>query len=116
MILTVEEYKEMNFLESTDDESLKGLLQRAESVLRAVINQDVGSGENISPPALEELKRAIAFQAEYYIIHDFYEDDFKTIKLGDLSYTLTGNRMISRMALICLKRAGLFYSACEVRE
>ena len=116
MILTVAEYKEMNFLESSDDVTLEKFIKRAEEVVRTVSNQDMGGGENLSSPALDEVKRAIAFQAEYYIINGYKNDEFENVKLGDLSYKLKEKREVSRMALMCLRRAGVFYSGCNVLE
>lgn len=116
MILTVAEYKKINFLETTNDVELEKFIKRAEEVVRAVSNQELGGGEILPAPVLEEVKRAIAFQTEYYIIHGFKDDEFDTVKLGDFSYKLSGKRMISRMAIMCLKRAGVFYSSCEIRE
>lgn len=116
MILTVTEYKEMDFLETTNDIELEKLIKRAEEVVRTVSNQDIGGGGILPAPVLEEVKRAIAFQAEYYIIHGFKDDEFDTVRLGDLSYKINGKRAVSRMTIMCLKRAGVFYSSCEIRE
>lgn len=113
MILTVDEYKALGFLNGDDSALLERCLLRAEEIVKSLV---CGGGEGF-PAAATAMKKAVAFQAEYYIINGFEEQEQAvSVKIGDFSYTDAMKSGVSRMAVAILKKAGLMYGGCEVRE
>lgn len=112
MLLSKSEYRNMGFLIERDDEIIETYLARAEELIISIISEE---GE-FSPPHLLAIKKAIAFQTEFYVINGVEESgEAVRVSIGDFSYTGGSKSEVSQMSLLILKKAGLFYRGCEVK-
>lgn len=121
MIITKKEFKEMGFSCPADMETLlEDCIKRAEYILNSICGGTLYSAAVQSESGAALVKQAAAFQTDA-LLRDAQSVDFKSVSLGDLSYTQNDIKSSVNVPdtvkrLLCA--AGCFYgsAAAEVIE
>ena len=124
MIITVNEFKELGFTCSPQDEQLlEGCIKRAEHILNALCGGVLASAMSQSKGNAVLVKQAIAFEADALLKAESVTDGLARVSLGDLSYTESSNSSagsvldVSQTVKKLLCAAGCYpYTAVGVRE
>lgn len=115
MLLTIDEYNALGFEGGEDAEACEKALARAERMVD-LLTDGKCSEEEIPEPILQNLKQAIAAQAELYLQNGAQPAAGKTT-IGDFSYTAESDDIsaVSPLAMTVLKLAGLYYRCVASR-
>ena len=123
MIITINEFKELGFTCSSQDEQLlEGCLKRAEYILNAMCGGVLASAMAQSKSNAALIKQAVAFKADALLKTELGEGGMTRVSLGDLSYSESEKNSdsasdVSRTVEKLLRAAGCFpCAATEVRE
>lgn len=115
MLLSIDEYNALGFEGGEDEEACEKALARAERMVD-LLTDGKCSDENIPEQWLNDLKQAIAAQAESYLLYGGQPAAGKTT-VGDFSYTADSDNIsaVSPLAMAILKLAGLYYRCVRSR-
>ena len=115
MLLTIDEYNALGFEGGEDTEACEKALARAERMVD-LLTDGRCSDENLPEKAANDLKQAIAAQAEMYLQSGAQPVAGKTV-IGDFSYTAQSDNIssVSPLAMTILKLAGLYYRCVRSR-
>ncbi|MCH5200705.1 MAG: hypothetical protein J1F60_07065 [Oscillospiraceae bacterium] len=115
MLLSIDEYNALGFEGGEDAETCEKALARAERMVD-LLTDGKCSAENTPEKALNDLKQAIAAQAEMYLLYGAQPAAGKTV-IGDFSYTAEGDGIsaVSPLTMTILKLAGLYYRCVSGR-
>lgn len=133
MIITVNEFKELGFnCSSQDEQLLEGCIKRAEHILNALCGGILNSAMAQGKGNASLIKQAVAFEADALLKAELKaqqtgigEGSMTRVSLGDLSYTESGSSGssqnspfdVSQTVIKLLRAAGCCpYTAAEVME
>ena len=121
MIISIEEFKELGFnVDEQNEALLEGCIKRAEYILNALCGGVLASAMAQSKTNASLIKQAAAFQADALFKAEFGGSGPKSVSLGDMSYTESGDGSmpdITQTVRKLLRAAGCFpCAAAEVVE